>query len=111
MATTSACAVGSLVRVTWLTPVAMTRSSLTMTAPNGPPSRPTFSKASSIACLRNGFAKILDYMIWDGRIAFLPPGRGLLGKLRFDQASADRVAHHTGGFVHAELLQDSAAVG
>src|ERR1041385_9431470 len=45
MATTSACAVGSLSRVTWLLPVAMTMPSLTTTAPNGPPPRRTLARS------------------------------------------------------------------
>ena len=50
MATISAWAVGSLVRVTWLAPVAMTIPSLTTRAANGPPSKRTFSMAMSITC-------------------------------------------------------------
>src|SRR5664280_1947128 len=33
------------------------------------------------------------------------------GRLRFDEAGADGVADHAGGFVYAQLLQDAAAVG
>src|SRR5260370_165229 len=50
MATTSACAVGSLVRVTRFVPSAMMRSSLTIRAANGPPiPERTFSSASAMA--------------------------------------------------------------
>jgi len=51
MATISACAVGSLPRVTWLVPVAITTPSLTTRAANGPPSRRTLATAISTACL------------------------------------------------------------
>jgi hypothetical protein len=34
---------------------------LTTTAPNGPPPRSTLASANSIACLRKGFSKPLDY--------------------------------------------------
>src|ERR1017187_5539820 len=53
MATISACAVGSLSRVTWLVPVAITTPSLTTRAANGPPSRRTQTTAISMACLMN----------------------------------------------------------
>src|ERR1039458_3820206 len=33
------------------------------------------------------------------------------GRLRFDEACADGVADHAGGFVYAQLLQNTAAVG
>ena len=46
MATTSACAVGSLLAVTRLKPSPTTRPSFTMTAPKGPPLRCTFSRES-----------------------------------------------------------------
>src|SRR6267378_3957029 len=50
MATISACAVGSLVRVTRFVPSAMMRPSLAITAANGPPlPERTFSSASAIA--------------------------------------------------------------
>src|SRR5438874_173574 len=49
MATISACAVGSFVAVTRFVPSAMTRPSLTMTQPNGPPPARMFSKASAMA--------------------------------------------------------------
>jgi hypothetical protein len=49
MATTSACAVGSLVAVTRLKPSPTTRPSFTMTAPKGPPLRCTFSRDSWMA--------------------------------------------------------------
>src|ERR1700678_2644607 len=56
MATTSACAVGSFVEVTRLTPVATTWPLRTTTAPNGPPTpEVTFCVASSIAfCIKMG---------------------------------------------------------
>ena len=43
MATISACAVGPLAQVTWLTPVAITMPAFTTTAVTGPPPRCTFS--------------------------------------------------------------------
>src|ERR1700751_76684 len=48
MATTSACAVGSLDAVTRLTPVAMSAPLLAITAAKGPPPLRTFSRASAI---------------------------------------------------------------
>src|SRR4051812_46404988 len=49
MATTSACAVGSLSRVTRFWPVASSSPPSTTTAPNGPPPSSTLRTASSIA--------------------------------------------------------------
>src|SRR5438477_2408617 len=52
MATTSACAVGSFIRVTRFAPSAIMRPSLTINAANGPPLPEwTFSSASAMACL------------------------------------------------------------
>ena len=60
MATTSACAVGSLHDVTWFQPSAMIVSLRTITAPNGPPpSSRIFSSASAIARCMKAFSVMI----------------------------------------------------
>src|ERR1035437_1573265 len=109
MATISAWAVGSLARTTWLTPVATTFPSFTTSAANGPPFARTFAAASSMACSINRFMGAgIPSPVLPGF-----PGKATVpyGRLRFDEAGADGVADHAGGFVYAQLLQDAGAVG
>ena len=58
MATTSACAVGSLVAATELTPLAMSWFSLTTNAPNGPPcpERTLFTARSMARRIQRSFS-------------------------------------------------------
>src|ERR1700730_10274031 len=66
MATISACAVGSLVRVTRFVPLAMMRPSLTITAAKGPPlPERTFSSASAMA----RFMKSGDIYLFSCRVS------------------------------------------
>src|SRR5450432_950660 len=114
MATISACAVGSLDRVTWLAPVAMTIPSFTTNAAKGPPSRRTFSTASSMACCMNELVirlssaaclSIAYTIIADA----VQPG-GYAGRLCFNQPGANGIPDHAGGFMDAELFKDAATV-
>src|SRR5262245_39200570 len=91
IATTSAWAVGSLERVTWLAPEAITMPSFTTRAAKGQPPRRTLATAISMACCM----KELDI-------------RG--EALGFDQAGADGITDHAGGFVDAKLFEDPATV-
>ena len=100
MATISACAVGSLARVTWLAPVAMTTPSFTTSAANGPPSRADV--------LHGQFDGLPEKSVAShDQTTRLRPR---LRRLRFDQAGADGVAHHAGGLMDAQFFQDAAAV-
>lgn len=64
MAFTSACAVGSLFCVTWLTPVAMIRLFFVIIAPKGPPPFCMFCVASCIAfCMKRFLLSMLFVIV------------------------------------------------
>src|ERR1039457_5003023 len=116
MATISACAVGSLTRVTWLVPVAITPPSLTTRAANGPPSRRTQTTAISMACLMNELDIRPGPITQDGQGCHEFPAKSAGNSwqsclsLGFDQSRADGIPHHAGGLMHSQLLQDPAAM-